>query len=135
MVEPTFNKNAIIQNWVTMADSDYDTMMDLYKSKRYNWTLFLGHLVIEKLLKACYVKHNEQHPALTHNLLKLALKSGIEVNDELQLQLDTITAFNMNARYDDIKLAFFKKCTPEYTAHWVNQIQSLRLWIKELLTE
>lgn len=53
MVKPTFNKSARIQHWVTMADSDYDTMMDLYKSKRDNWTLFLGHLVIEKLLKAC----------------------------------------------------------------------------------
>lgn len=135
MVEQAFNKNAIIQHWVTMADSDYDVMMDLYKSKRYNWTLFLGHLVIEKLLKACYVKHNEQHPVLTHNLLKLALKSGIEVDGELQLQLDSITAFNMNARYDDIKLAFYKKCTPEYTTYWVVQIQNLRSWIKELLTK
>lgn len=118
-----------------MSDNDYDTMMVLYNSKRYNWSLFLGHLVIEKLLKACYVKHNEQHPILTHNLLKLALNSGIEVNDELQLQLDTITAFNINARYDDIKLAFYKKCTPEYTEYWITQIQNIRLWIRKMLTE
>jgi len=135
MDEPVFNKHLIIQHWVTMADNDYDTMMVLYESKRYNWSLFLGHLVVEKLLKACYVKHNDQHPVLTHNLLKLALKSGMEVNDELQMQLDTITAFNMNARYDDIKLAFYKKCTPEYTEYWVTQIQNIRLWIKKMLTE
>jgi HEPN domain-containing protein len=135
MVEPTLNKNSIIQHWITMADNDYDAMIDLYNSKRYNWTLFLGHLVIEKLLKACYVKHNNQHPVLSHNLLKLAIKSGIKVTDELQLQLDAITTFNMNARYDDIKMAFYKKCTPEYTAYWLNQIQNIRLWIKERLTE
>ncbi len=68
-------------------------------------------------------------------MVKLALKSGMEVNDELQLQLDTITAFNMNARYDDIKLAFYKKCTPDYTEYWVTQIQNIRLWIKKMLTE
>ena len=135
MEEQSLNTEFIIQHWVTMSDNDYDAMMDLYRSKRYNWTLFLGHLVIEKLLKACYVRHNNEHPILSHNLLKLALKSGIVVNDELQLQLDAITAFNMNARYDDVKLSFYKKYTPEYTTYWLNQIQTLRLWIKKLLTE
>lgn len=125
------NTESIIKHWITISDIDYDAMIDLYASHRYNWTLFLGHLVIEKLLKACYVKHNEEHPILTHNLLKLALKFGVDVNDELQLQLVTITSFNLNARYDDYKMAFYKKCTPEYTADWLNQIENLRLWIKK----
>jgi len=47
------------------------------------------------------------------------------------LQLVTITSFNLNARYDDYKMAFYNKCTPEYTADWLNQIQNLRLWIKK----
>ncbi|MFH2140886.1 MAG: HEPN domain-containing protein [Bacteroidota bacterium] len=101
MSEQSFNTKSVIKYWVTMSDNDYDVMMDLFKSKRNNWTLFLGHLVIEKLLKACYVKKNKEHPVITHNLLKLALKSDIEVDDELQLQFDEITTFNMNARYDD----------------------------------
>lgn len=75
--------------------------------------------------------HNKEQPILTHNLLKLALKSGIDVNDELQLQLVTITSFNINARYDNYKMAFYKKCTPEYAANWLNQIKTLRLWIKQ----
>ncbi|MBI5217463.1 MAG: HEPN domain-containing protein [Bacteroidia bacterium] len=131
MEDKTFNSEFIIQHWVTMSDNDYNTMMVLFQSKQYNWTLFIGHLVIEKLLKACYVKKNNKHPVLTHNLLKLALNSGIEVSEDLQFQLDTITAFNMNARYDDEKLAFYKKCTPEFTTLWLNYIQNLQLWIKK----
>jgi len=131
MEEQPLNTELIIKHWITISDNDYEAMVDLYGSKRYNWTLFLGHLVIEKLLKACYIKYNKEHPILTHNLLKLALKSGIDVNDELQLQLVTITSFNLNARYDDYKMAFYNKCTPEYTADWLNQIQNLRLWIKK----
>jgi len=106
-------------------------MLDLYNTKRYNWALFIGHLVIEKLLKACYVKYNLEHPPLTHNLLKLAIKSGFEITDEIQLQLDTITTFNMNARYDDYKMAFYNKCTEEFSTYWINQIKNLRLWIKK----
>jgi len=30
--------------------------------------------------------------------------------------LDTITTFNLNARYDSYKQAFYEKCTPEFTA-------------------
>jgi hypothetical protein len=28
MNEPVFNKHIIIQHWITMADNDYDAMMD-----------------------------------------------------------------------------------------------------------
>lgn len=126
-----FDKESIIQHWIAMADNDYETMMVLYNSKQYHWSLFLGHLVIEKLLKACYVKQNNEHPVLTHQLLRLAISSGIEVNNELQMQLVTITSFNMNARYDDYKLSFYKKCTPQYATEWLNQIQNLRTWIKK----
>jgi len=131
MEEQPIDTKFIINHWITISDNDYGAMIDLYDSKRYNWALFIGHLVIEKLLKACYVMHNKEHPILTHNLLKLALQSGIDVNDELQLQLVTITSFNINARYDDYKMAFYKKCTPEYADEWLNQIKVLRLWIKK----
>ena len=127
------NTELIFQHWIEMSDNDYDAMIDLYNSKRYNWSLFIGHLVIEKLLKASYVKHNMEHPPLTHNLLKLALKSGFEIADEMKLQLDTITTFNMNARYDDYKMEFYKKCTDAFSTYWIDQIKNLRLWIKQQL--
>lgn len=126
-----FDKEKLIRYWIESSDNDFKTMNDLFETQNYNWSLFMGHLVIEKLLKACYVNHNKEHPVLTHNLLKLALKSGVDVNDELQLQLVTITSFNLNARYDDYKMVFYKKCTPEYTADWLNQIKNLSLWIKK----
>ena len=122
---------SIISYWIKMSDNDFDTMNDLFKVKRYNWALFIGHLVIEKLLKACFVKHHAQHPPLIHDLLKLALKSNLELSEKQKLNLDTITTFNINARYDDYKLAFFKKCTKAYTTQWINNITDFRQWIKD----
>ena len=43
-----------IKYWMESSENDYDAMKNLYKSKNYNWCLFIGHLVIEKLLKALY---------------------------------------------------------------------------------
>ena len=47
--------------------------------------------------------------------------------------LDTITTFNIRARYDDYKQLFYKKCTLEYTAFWIEKIEELVKWIKEKL--
>jgi len=47
--------------------------------------------------------------------------------------LDKITAFNLNARYDDYKREFYNLCTPEFTNVWIEKIKILRLWIKEML--
>jgi len=44
--------------WQEASEKDRHTILNLFKSKDYSWSLFLGHLVLEKLLKAHYVKHN-----------------------------------------------------------------------------
>jgi hypothetical protein len=45
--------------------------------------------------------------------------------------LITVTTFNINARYDDYKQAFYKACTKEFTEKWINEIEEFRKWIKE----
>ena len=50
-----------------------------FESKKYNWSLFAGHLIIEKLLKTLYIKTNNNYPPLIHNLLRLADKCHIEL--------------------------------------------------------
>lgn len=38
--------------WKVTSLEDYNTMIDLYNSKTYHWSLFMGHISTEKLLKA-----------------------------------------------------------------------------------
>ena len=52
MDEKIENPDKIIQFWKDSSDQNYLTMEHLVPSEDYNWSLFLGHLVIEKLLKA-----------------------------------------------------------------------------------
>ena len=65
----------LIKYWIDSSDDDYDTMIDMYKSKRYSWAQFIGHLMIEKLLKALYVNAKSDYPPYIHNLLRLAEKA------------------------------------------------------------
>ena len=70
-------------------------MQKLLKSKEYSWSLFIGHLVIEKLLKALYVKKMEIHAILSHDLLRIAKKINIDIPQEYEAWLDEITTFKL----------------------------------------
>ena len=113
MAQNEFGKDRLIKYWIDSSDDDYDTMVAMYKSQKYTWTLFIGHLMIEKLLKALHVKANNDYPPFIHNLVRLAEKCGLDLTEEQKLFLVTITAFNINARYDDYQLSFKQKCTPD----------------------
>lgn len=123
----------IASQWISRSDSDFETMNNLIKSKDYHWALFLGHIVIERLLKAIIVKKAGTHAPLTHDLRRLAKLSELTLDDEQKMWLDTISTFNISARYDDYKQDFYKKCTPEYAITWFTNIKTIREWIKTKL--
>lgn len=121
----------IYENWLESSDKDFQTMLHLFVSKDYSWSLFIGHIVIEKLLKAQIVIVTKKHALFTHDLSKLAQKSNLAFSENQLDQLDTITTFNLNTRYDNYKQAFYKKCTFAFTNEWIENIKNIRLWIKE----
>jgi len=123
----------VCQYWLSSSDSDYEVLLTLFQSRNYNWALFLGHIVLEKLMKAYFVKNNGTHAPYSHDLRLLAKKCEIGFPDDMALLLDVITSFNINARYDSFKEDFQKRCTPEFSNEWINNIKSLRQWIKEKL--
>ena len=130
MENEKFDIEKTVNHWIANSDKDYDTMSHLYGTKDYHWALFIGHIVIERLLKAGIVKETEKHPPFTHDLRRLANLSKIEFQDRHGAWLDTITTFNLNTRYDSYKQEFYKKCTSEYTKEWIENINELRSWIK-----
>ncbi len=123
------DKNFIINYWLDTANHDYQTMLNLYESKDYHWSLFMGHLVIEKLLKSIYVKNIDDNPPRIHDLLRLAERAGLEITEEQEDILDLITTFNINARYPDYKQSFYKKCNYEFTTANIEKIKELRTWL------
>lgn len=74
----------LMEYWIKSSDEDYDVMQVMVENKKNTWSLFLGHLVIEKLLKGLYAKNNPENPYTikSHNLLALAEKCKLELTDE-----------------------------------------------------
>jgi HEPN domain-containing protein len=123
----------ILNHWRVTSNDDFKTMNELFLSRSYSWALFVGHISVEKLLKALYVKLHGKHAPTIHNLYRLAELCKIDLTDEFSDWLDTITSFNINARYDDYKREFYSLCTREYTETWIVRIKELRKWIEQML--
>jgi len=122
-----------IRYWIEASDADAETMRHLFANSDYTWALFIGHIVIEKLLKAHFVKNKDEATPFIHDLSRIAALAGLELEPERMDILDTVTTFNIRARYDDYKHEFALRCTSEYTAAMIGKIEELRVWIKSRL--
>ncbi len=127
------NIDKIVRHWLDSADNNQKTMSNLVDSKDYSWALFLGHLVIEKTLKALYVKRLQKHAIFSHDLLRLARHIDLEIGEEFEEWLDKITTFNLNARYDNYKQDFYQLCTKDFADIWLERIEIIRLWLRNQL--
>ena len=126
-------KDELIRYWINSSDRDFQAMNHLLEKGDYTWALFIGHLVIEKLLKGCYVKNVSNTPPFIHDLIRLAEKANIVLDEQQKDLMDTISAFNLQARYDDYKMEFYDKCTEDFAEKWIDIIKGLREWIKTKL--
>jgi HEPN domain-containing protein len=120
-----------IQFWIDGADNDLDTAEKLFAADKFDWCLFLGHLVLEKALKAHYVKDNEnQAPPRIHNLVKLAENTRIPLSQEKKVFFDEVSDFNLEVRYPGYKREFQRKCTREFCEEKFTKIKEHYNWIK-----
>lgn len=126
---------SLMRYWINSSDRDYESMLKNYEVKQYTWALFIGHLTIEKLLKALYAKVNTEnpYPPKIHNLNILAQRCNLELDDRKTKILLTCNSFNISARYEDYKDEFYEKCTDDYTLEQINNIKEIREWLKEKL--
>ena len=120
----------IILFWLNSAERDWKTARGLFDLKRYDSCLFFCHLALEKILKGLVAQNTKEPVPHIHDLAKLASIAKLKLTEEQIQQLRVITTFNISARYDDIKLAFYKKCTEIFTKKHFGISKELFIWLK-----
>jgi len=126
----------LVKHWEDSADKNYDDMLRIYDAETNDWALYVGHLCIEKLLKAILIKKTKSKEIpLIHNLIRLAKLCGIETTSEMDEKLSEINTFNMEAKYQLEKREFYKRCTKQYTDKQIRIIKEIREWLKEKLMQ
>lgn len=107
------------------------TANSLYDSGHYDWALFMWHLALEKTLKARMITQNKDRLYI-HDLLRLATAADLDLTPDEIDELTEINSFNIEARYDDFKTAFYLKATKQYADQWKSI--SMKLYKKFLLS-
>lgn len=114
-----------IEYWQKSAERDYETMVGLFQIKRHSESLFFGHIILEKILKAHVVMITRKEAPRIHNLVILASIADLELSNEEKEFLAVVNRYNMRTRYPDIRLNFYRLCTREYTEKNLKKIKAL----------
>jgi HEPN domain-containing protein len=76
------NEQEYIDYWLRISEMDLSSMGTIHNAGKYTVALFMGHLALEKLLKALWVKtQSDNFPPKTHNLVKLADEAAVTLNE------------------------------------------------------
>lgn len=125
-------KQDYIKYWVETSEADLAAMESVFNAGKYDWALYIGHLSLEKILKAAWVKNNERNiPTRTHNLRKISEEAKLSFSEEAIIFLNRVTNFNLETRYPDYKMNFNKTCTKEFAEENIQKIKALFECIKE----
>lgn len=104
---------------------------DIFAKKYYRHALFCGHLALEKFLKGKIVNATDNHAPHSHDLLYLAGLAKIDLEPEQQEFLSIVNKFNIEGRYPEEKMEFYKTATPKYADEWLGKINKFYLWLSK----
>ena len=121
--------------WLDIADYDLDTAEAMYQTGRWLYVAFMCHQVREKTIKAYWCGTQSTDPPYTHNHMRLADGCGLyeTMDDEQRDFLDTITNYNIEARYPDDKAELAKTLTSDFCRKMIDDTRKLQIGIKEKL--
>ena len=109
------------------AENDWASVQNIYMAKEYIYALFFAHLVLEKLLKAHFVKDNSENPPpKIHHLVYLISKTKLSFTVEETNFLNLINQFQLEGRYLDYKFELIKKYKAVETKNILKQVNVIR---------
>lgn len=128
-----FDIEKTVEYWLEGAEYDMGVAKAMFKTKKYPYALFMGHLALEKLLKALVVKTTKKHSPYTHSLPLLADMLTFQVPDDIKKKLVKFMEFYFETRYPEKQKKFYKKCTKEFAEQNLKDIKGVFVWLKKKL--
>lgn len=125
-----------VKYWLDIADYDFETAEAMYSTRRWLYVAFMCHQTIEKTLKAYWCGTRDDDPPYTHNHMRLATGCGIyeKMSEEQKDFLDTITNFNIEARYPEDKESLSRRLTIQSCRLIIDDTKQLLQWMKDELS-
>lgn len=119
------------EEWYFQSDYDLETAVDMFKSGRTVYCVFMCHLSLEKALKGLLIKKTGEFPLKTHSLIYFADKLDLQLNESHYEFLFTLNKISVTTRYPDDLRKLFVAYTKERTESILNQTKEVLTWIKQ----
>jgi len=120
-------KQEHIDYWIRSSNDDFEIFKTLNRSKKYVFALFTAHLILEKLIKAHWVKDNESSiPPKTHNLVYLANQTELNLSSDDMELCAQFNDFQLQGRYPDYQFKIHKQITEDIYKDNSKKFQELR---------
>lgn len=119
-----------INYWITASENDIDTAELLINNNKYLNGLFFCHLVIEKAIKAHFIKITRKIPPKSHNLFFLSEKANLKIRESDGIFLGILMKYQLQGRYPD-----YNPFIPNKTKvnEYLKKTKEIFQWIKAQL--
>jgi HEPN domain-containing protein len=119
------------EEWYFQSDYDLETAVDMLKSGRTVYCVFMCHLSLEKALKGLLIKRTGDFPTKSHSLIYFVEKLELELEESVYEFIFTLNKISVPTRYPDNLRKLFTAYTKEKTESILNQTKEVQLWIKQ----
>ena len=119
------------EEWFFQSDYDLETAVDMFRSGRYVYCIFMCHLSLEKALKGLHVKQTGEYPPKSHSLIFFVEKLGIKMNDASYEFVFTLNKISVPTRYPEDLRKLFEAYTKKRTEEILNLTKETQIWIKQ----
>src|SRR5512133_3293935 len=119
------------EEWYFQSDYDLETAVDMFKSGRNVYCIFMCHLSLEKALKGLLIKKTGEFPSKSHSLIYFVDKLELQLNDLHFEFLFMLNKISVPTRYPDDLRKLFGAYTKERTESILNQTKEIQPWIKQ----
>jgi HEPN domain-containing protein len=119
------------EEWYFQSDYDLETAVDMLKSGRTVYCVFMCHLSLEKALKGLLVKRTGEFPSKSHSLIFFVEKLELELDELVYEFIFTLNKISVPTRYPDNLRKLFAAYTKEKTESILNKTKEVQLWIKQ----
>ncbi|MBD3298520.1 MAG: HEPN domain-containing protein [candidate division Zixibacteria bacterium] len=120
------------QQWVEKAQYDLGTAQAMLDTGRYIYVLFFCQQAVEKMLKAIIAKRTDEMPPRIHKLVRLAEKTGIDIDEDRMRFLGVLSSYYVQSRHPEEMDDLLEQASSQVAQDVLRKTQDMLTWLKSV---
>lgn len=118
------------RKWLEQSIYDLETAKAMLNSGRWLYVLFCCQQSVEKMLKGLIVQNTKEYPPRLHNLMRLAERAKIRVDESMAERFRLLTAYYIETRYPEELQSMASQVDQSLAEEMFQQTEEIITWLK-----